>query len=96
MASLASLACGRRWFPEGKVVFVAPTRPLVEQQLAACTQMMAIPKAHTVLLTSDLAKGAASKAGEARISAWAAKRMFFCTPQILENDLLNGILPEKK
>lgn len=25
-----------RWFPAGKIVFLAPTRPLVEQQAKAC------------------------------------------------------------
>ena len=34
-----------RWFPEGKVVFVAPSRPLVSQQLEACSRCMDIPKA---------------------------------------------------
>ena len=32
-----------RWFPRGKVVFLAPTRPLVEQQCGACTRVMGIP-----------------------------------------------------
>jgi hypothetical protein len=34
----------RRWFPGGKIVFVAPTKPLVEQQLKACREKTCIPK----------------------------------------------------
>ena len=40
----------RRWFPHGKVVFLAPTRPLVEQQKAACRDICGIPDAHTCTL----------------------------------------------
>ena len=33
-----------RWFPEGKVVFMAPTKPLVAQQVDACYKIVGIPK----------------------------------------------------
>jgi Fanconi anemia group M protein len=33
-----------RWFPEGKVVFMAPTKPLVAQQITACYQIMGLPE----------------------------------------------------
>ncbi|KAG1841332.1 P-loop containing nucleoside triphosphate hydrolase protein [Suillus subalutaceus] len=32
-----------RWFPKGKVVFVAPTKPLVAQQIDACHRTCGIP-----------------------------------------------------
>ncbi len=33
-----------RWFPSGKVIFVAPTRPLVMQQAQACYDIVGIPQ----------------------------------------------------
>ncbi|RZC54191.1 hypothetical protein C5167_013050 [Papaver somniferum] len=33
-----------RWFPEGKIVFTAPSRPLVMQQIEACHNIVGIPQ----------------------------------------------------
>lgn len=33
-----------RWFPEGKIVFTAPSRPLVIQQIEACHNIVGIPQ----------------------------------------------------
>ena len=32
-----------RWYPNGKVIFLAPTKPLVTQQITACYNIMGIP-----------------------------------------------------
>jgi ATP-dependent DNA helicase MPH1 len=42
-----------RWFPEGKVVFVAPSRPLVTQQIEACHKTCGIPGSDAVELTGQ-------------------------------------------
>ncbi|GIL83863.1 hypothetical protein Vretifemale_12587, partial [Volvox reticuliferus] len=34
--------------------------------------------------------------GEGRAAEWAARRVFFCTPQILENDVASGTCPKEK
>lgn len=33
-----------RWYPNGKIVFLAPTKPLVAQQIEACYNVMGIPQ----------------------------------------------------
>lgn len=42
-----------RWYPSGKIVFMAPTKPLVAQQIEACYKVMGIPQAHMAELTGD-------------------------------------------
>lgn len=40
-----------RWYPSGKIVFMAPTKPLVAQQIEACYKVMGIPQAHMAEMT---------------------------------------------
>lgn len=40
-----------RWYPRGKVVFLAPTKPLVAQQIFACHNATGIPISETIELT---------------------------------------------
>ncbi|KAI4469154.1 fanconi anemia group m fancm family member [Holotrichia oblita] len=69
-----------RWYPSGKIVFMAPTKPLVKQQIEACYNIMAIPKETTAELTG-------TKAQISRKDIWMCKRVFFITPQVLQNDI---------
>lgn len=43
-----------RWYPEGTVVFLAPTKPLVAQQIDACYNIMGIPKEDTAEMTGEV------------------------------------------
>ncbi|KAJ4476760.1 hypothetical protein J3R30DRAFT_3488690 [Lentinula aciculospora] len=69
-----------RWFPEGKVVFVAPTKPLVSQQVKACHEVCGIPGSDAVEMTGLISK-------PIRHKFWGQKRVFYMTPQTLINDL---------
>ena len=42
-----------RWYPTGKVVFLAPTKPLVTQQIEACHSVMGIPQSHLAEMTGE-------------------------------------------
>ncbi|KAF9036451.1 P-loop containing nucleoside triphosphate hydrolase protein [Hymenopellis radicata] len=71
-----------RWFPEGKVVFVAPTKPLVAQQIEASHKTCGIPGSDAIELTGQNPK-------PMRARAWKEKRVFYMTPQTLINDLVS-------
>ncbi|OXU26113.1 hypothetical protein TSAR_016787 [Trichomalopsis sarcophagae] len=75
-----------RWYPRGRVVFLAPTKPLVAQQIEACHEIMGIPSEETVELT-----GAINQVK--RKQAWIQKRVVFATPQTFQKDLQNDSVP---
>ncbi|KAF8895043.1 hypothetical protein CPB84DRAFT_1816042 [Gymnopilus junonius] len=70
-----------RWFPDGKVVFVAPTKPLVSQQIDACHETCGIPAHDSIELNGEVS-------ASVRVRHWAEKRVFFMTPQTLVNDMI--------
>ncbi|GMP47824.1 hypothetical protein CsSME_00015397 [Camellia sinensis var. sinensis] len=72
-----------RWFPEGKIVFSAPSRPLVMQQIEACHNIVGIPQEWTIDLTGQTSP-------TRRACLWKDKRVFFVTPQVLEKDIQSG------
>ncbi|XP_015579449.2 DEAD-box ATP-dependent RNA helicase FANCM isoform X1 [Ricinus communis] len=72
-----------RWFPDGKIVFAAPSRPLVMQQIEACHNIVGIPQEWTIDMTGQLSPAK-------RACFWKTKRMFFVTPQVLEKDIQAG------
>ncbi|KAH8317125.1 hypothetical protein KR074_001257 [Drosophila pseudoananassae] len=72
-----------RWYPQGKIVFMAPTRPLVAQQINASQKIMPFAAADTVQLTGQLAR-------PKRAQLWASKRVFFVTPQVVHSDMLEA------
>ncbi|KXH33129.1 type III restriction enzyme [Colletotrichum salicis] len=77
-----------RWTKDAKIVFVAPTKPLVAQQVDACFNIVGIPRSETTLLTGD-------SAPTLRVDEWASKRVFFMTPQTLQNDISHGYADPK-
>lgn len=78
-----------RWTTDAQIVFVAPTKPLVSQQVKACFGIAGIPPSVTTMLTGGTAPGI-------RAEEWLSKRVFFMTPQTIINDLKSGICDPKR
>lgn len=69
-----------KWFPRGKIFFLAPTKPLVTQQLASLESIKGIDFEEVCELTGSLSS-------KNRERLYDSMRVFFMTPQTLENDL---------
>lgn len=77
-----------RWTKTAKIIFVAPTKPLAAQQVEACMNVAGIPRSQATLLTGEISP--ALREGE-----WDKRRLFFMTPQTLQNDLSKGYADPK-
>lgn len=78
-----------RWAPESQIAFLAPTKPLVSQQIDACFHIAGIPRSQTAEMT-----GAVS--ADLRREYWETRRVFFLTPQTMQNDISKGICNPKR
>lgn len=71
------------WFPDSKIMFVAPTKPLVSQQIDACHSITGLSPYIMQELNGHVSV-------DKRREMYICKRIFFMTPQTLFNDLANG------
>lgn len=65
---------------------MAPTKPLVAQQIDACYQIMGISKQDTAEITGHQKK-------ENRLKQWQLKRVFYATPQSVVSDIEDPNFP---
>lgn len=75
-----------RWYKNAKIIFMAPTKPLVSQQIDACLGITGLPRSECCVLI-----GSGVKQRDRELE-WQSKRVFFATPQIVELDLHAEIL----
>lgn len=74
-----------RWFTDGRIFFVAPTKPLVNQQIESFSQVISeVPLDAIAELTGTLSK-------QKRQKFYQLKRVFFMTPQTLQKDIESNI-----
>ena len=80
-------AASRLYNDGGKILMLAPTKPLVEQHLRFFERFLAVPAegAHSkfVMFTGDTPP-------EERSAAWNEASVCFATPQVVKNDLIAG------
>ncbi|MFB6091193.1 MAG: DEAD/DEAH box helicase, partial [Halobellus sp.] len=67
----------------GKALFLAPTKPLVQQHAEFYREALAIPDEEIVVFTGEISP-------DDRADAWDDARIVVATPQVVENDLVGS------
>jgi len=80
---IAALVAAKRLveYPESKVLFLAPSRPLVDQQARYLKRVLDIDESLVICLTGH-------DSPEQRRNIWGGSRVVVMTPQALQNDLV--------
>ena len=72
-------------FPSHKILFLAPTKPLVEQHFASFADFLNLEEEKFQILTGSVSP-------DDRETAYDDAQIFFATPQVIRNDILRGLL----
>jgi Fanconi anemia group M protein len=67
----------------GRALFLAPTKPLVQQHAEFYREALSIPDDEIVVFTGDVRP-------DDRAALWDDARIVIATPQVVENDLIGG------
>ncbi len=70
-------------YPNGRIIILAPTRPLVSQHRVSCEKFLNIDSEQIVSFTGKVPP-------EKRIHSFKNSRIIVSTPQVIKNDLLRG------
>ncbi len=77
-------ACG------GKILMMAPTKPLVDQHLKMFSDKLIEPDADSETMGSGAALFTGETSVEDRKAMWKSSRIIFATPQVIKNDIIAG------
>ena len=83
------VAASRLYSHQGRVLVLAPTKPLVEQHLRFFKQFLLVQNGSEPD-ESDFTMFTGDTPPEERARAWEACRICFATPQVIKNDCLAG------
>jgi Fanconi anemia group M protein len=72
-------------YPDSRILFLAPTKPLINQHLRTFSDLMSIKL--------DIASGSVSRSEREKI--YERAQLVFATPQTIENDMEKGIIDFK-
>ncbi|MBA2859540.1 DEAD/DEAH box helicase [Methanococcus maripaludis] len=70
---------------DGKVLIIAPSRPLVDQHFKSMNQFLNIDSEKIVILNGKISP-------KKREAMWESGKIFIATPQVAENDIISKIL----
>ncbi|MFX0071423.1 MAG: DEAD/DEAH box helicase [Candidatus Hermodarchaeota archaeon] len=74
--------------PNSKLVFLAPTKPLVEQHYNSFLTLTTLPEDSLKSITGTTSP-------EKRKELWEDTKVAFMTPQVLQNDIISNLYPIK-
>jgi ERCC4-related helicase len=77
------VAASRLYREGGRLLVLAPTKPLVEQHLRYFSERLALPGGACAIFTG-------ATGPEERKEAWESAQAIFATPQVIKNDLIAG------
>ena len=70
--------------PDSKVIFLAPTKPLVNQHFKSFLDLTLIPETKLLAITGTISP-------EKRNVLWKGLKIAFMTPQVLQNDIISNV-----
>jgi ERCC4-related helicase len=86
--AVALLASASRLYNEGgRVLMMAPTKPLVEQHLRFFSRFLLVPGEES---GEQFAMFTGETPPEERAALWKEARVIFATPQVIKNDIIAG------
>ncbi|TFG08828.1 MAG: DEAD/DEAH box helicase [Promethearchaeota archaeon] len=70
--------------PNSKIIFLAPTKPLVEQHCESFLNLTTLPSESLKSITGAIAP-------DNRLELWKDVKVAFMTPQVLQNDIISNL-----